>query len=58
MLNPEIGLRIKMPYFDMTLSGGYRFQRLESRISQEGSPYTYNRRVDYNRVSFTLGIMF
>ena len=58
MLNPEIGLRIKMPYFDMTLSGGYRFQRLESQISQEDSPYTYNRRVDYNRVSFSLGIMF
>ena len=58
MFQPEIGLRFKMPYFDMTLSGGYRFQRLESRISQEGTPYTYNRRVDYNRVSFALGIMF
>ena len=58
MLNPEIGLRVKMPYFDMTLSGGYRFQRLESRITQEGSPYTYTRRVDYSRVSFAIGIMF
>ena len=58
MLNPEIGLRIKMPYFDMTLSGGYRFQHMESQISQEGSPYTYKRIVKYNRVSFTLGIMF
>ena len=58
MLNPEVGLRIKMPYFDMTLSGGYRFQRLESSISQEGSSYTYKRRVDYQRVSFALGIMF
>ena len=58
MLNPEIGLRIKMPYFDMTLSGGYRFQQLESRISQADSPYTYKRRVDYNRATFTLGIMF
>jgi hypothetical protein len=58
MFNPEIGLRVKMPHFDMTLSGGYRFQRLESHITQEGSLYTYNHRVDYNRVSFTLGIMF
>ena len=41
MLNPEIGFRIKMPYFDMTLSGGYRFQRLKSQVTQEGSPYTY-----------------
>jgi len=58
MLNPEIGLRIKMPYFDMTLSGGYRFQHLESRILQEGSLYTYKHKVDYNRATFTLGIMF
>jgi hypothetical protein len=58
MINPEIGFRIKMPYFDMTLSGGYLFQHMESRISQEGSLYTYKRQVDYNRVSFTLGIMF
>jgi len=58
MFNPEIGFRIRMPYFDLTLSGGYRFQRLESRITQEGSIYTYNRRVDYQRTSFTLGIMF
>ena len=58
MLNPEIWLRIKMPYFDMTLSGGYRLQHLESRISPEGSQYTYKHKVDYNRATFTLGIMF
>ncbi|MDR0795509.1 MAG: hypothetical protein LBE79_05555 [Tannerella sp.] len=58
MVNPEIGLRIKMPYFDMTLSGGYRFQRLVSRITEDHSHYTYTRRVDYNRVTFALGIIF
>ena len=58
MLNPEIGFRIKMPYFDMTLSGGYRFQHLESRISAKDSPYTYKHKVDYHRVSIALGIMF
>ena len=58
MFNPEIGLRVKMHYFDLTLSGGYRFQRLESQISQEGSLYLYTRQVDYKRISFTLGIMF
>jgi len=58
MLNPEIGIRIKMPYFDMTLSGGYRFQHLESRISHESTLYTYKHKVDYSRATFTLGIMF
>jgi hypothetical protein len=58
MFNPEIGLRIQMPYFDMTLSGGYRFQHLESKVSQKGSPYTYKHKVDYHRVSVALGIMF
>jgi hypothetical protein len=58
MLHPEVGLRFKLPYFDMTLSGGYRYQHMESRISREGSPYMYRRKVDYNRVSVTLGIMF
>jgi hypothetical protein len=58
MLNPEIGVRFKMSGIDITLSGGYRFQRLESQINQENSHYTYKRRIDYNRVSFALGIMF
>ena len=58
MINPEIGVRFKMSGIDMTLSGGYRFQRLESRVNQEGSHYIYKRQVDYNRISFALGIMF
>ena len=58
MINPEIGVRFKVSDFDLTLSGGYRFQRLESHITQENSPYTYHHRVDYKRVSVALGIMF
>ena len=58
MVSPEMGVRFKMSGFDWSLSGGYRFQRLESRIAQAGSLYTYKRQVDYNRISFTVGIMF
>jgi len=58
MFNPEIGIRFKASTFEITLSSGYRFQRLNSNITQDGSLYTYNRRVDYKRVSFALGIMF
>ena len=58
MINPEIGVRFKVSGFDMTLSGGYRYQRLESQATTEGTVYTYNHKVDYNRVSVALGIMF
>ena len=58
MISPEIGVRFKVSGFDMTLSGGYRYQRLESRVTQEATIYTYNHRVDYKRVSVALGIMF
>ena len=58
MINPEIGVRFKVSGFDMTLSGGYRYQRLESQVTAEGTVYTYNHKVDYNRVSVALGIMF
>ena len=58
MFNPEIGVRFKVSDFDMTLSGGYRFQRLKSNYSQEESIYVYHHQVNYSRVSVTLGIMF
>jgi hypothetical protein len=58
LFNPEIGVRFKVSGFDLTLSGGYRFQRLESQVTPEGTPYTYKHRVDYKRVSVALGIMF
>jgi hypothetical protein len=58
MFNPEIGVRFKVSGFDMTLSGGYRYQRLESQITPEGMIYTYKHKVDYKRTSVTLGIMF
>ena len=58
MINPEIGVRFKVSGFDMTLSGGYRYQRLENQATTEGTVYTYNHKVDYNRVSVALGIMF
>jgi hypothetical protein len=58
MFNPEIGVRFKVSGFDLTLSGGYRFQRLESRITADGTIYTYTHRVDYKRTSVTLGIIF
>jgi hypothetical protein len=58
MINPEMGIQLTFSGFDLTLSGGYRFQRLESRITQENSHYVYKRTVDYNRISFALGIMF
>ena len=57
MFNPEFGMRFKMSTFDMTMSAGYRFQRLKSGTKQ-GNNYNYNREVEYNRVSFAIGIMF
>ena len=57
MVNPELGVRFKISDFDMTLSAGYRFQRLKSAASQSGN-YTYNHEADYNRVSFAIGILF
>jgi hypothetical protein len=58
MFNPEIGVRFKTAGFDMTLSGGYRYQRLESQATPDGTIYTYKHTVDYKRTSITLGIMF
>jgi len=58
MINPEIGVRFKVSGFDMTLSGGYRYQRLKSQLTTEDAVYTYKHKVDYNRVSVALGIMF
>ena len=59
MFNPEIGMRFKMPACEMTLSAGYRFQRLKSDIAQTTTHlYLYHHNVEYNRVSFTLGVMF
>jgi len=58
MFNPEVGVRFNVSGFDMTLSGGYRYQRLESQVTPERSIYTYKHTVDYRRTSVTLGIMF
>jgi hypothetical protein len=59
MVHPEIGVRFKMSTFDMTLSGGYRFQRLKSSYDQYTNPsYSYNKEVEYNRITLALGIMF
>ena len=58
MFQPEVGVRFKMFDVEMTLSGGYRFQRLKSKAKQQNSYYTYEHQVEYNRVSFALGIMF
>ena len=58
MFNPEVGFRLKMTNFDMTLSGGYRFQRLKSKITPQNVKYTYNYQVEYNRVSIALGLFF
>jgi len=58
MFNPEVGVRFKMFDIEMTLSGGYRFQRLKSEVTQQYSYYNYNRQVEYNRISFALGIIF
>lgn len=57
MFNPEVGVRLKIFDFEMTLSGGYRFQRLKSDIKQQGA-YIYQREVEYNRISFALGVLF
>ena len=57
MVNPELGVRFKMSDFDMTLSAGYRFQRLKSDTSRSGN-YDYNHEVDYNRISFAIGMLF
>jgi hypothetical protein len=58
MFNPEIGVRIRMSGLDLTVSCGYRYQRLTSHVTQDNSAYTYNRQVGYKRTSFALGIMF
>ena len=59
MVIPEFGFRFKMFDYEMTLSGGYRFQRLKSKINQGNSTnYIYEHQVDYNRVSFSLGLLF
>jgi len=59
MVIPEFGFRFKMFDYEMTVSGGYRFQRLNSKITQQNtSNYTYKHQVDYNRVSFSIGILF
>ena len=59
MVIPEFGFRFKMFDYEMTLSGGYRFQRLKSKVSQNNSGYyTYEHQVDYNRVSFSVGFLF
>ena len=57
MFNPEIGFRFKMFDFEMTLSGGYRFQRLKSQ-SKQGGHYSYEHQVEHNRASFAIGITF
>ena len=56
MVNPEIGIRLKISTFDLTLTGGYRFQRLKS--DNVSAVYTYHHDVDYNRVSFAIGVLF
>lgn len=61
MIHPEVGVRLKIADYDLTLSAGYRFQRLKSDISQGVTSslyYSYSHQVDYNRVSFSLGLMF
>ena len=58
MFNPEAGIRLNTTNFDVTLSAGYRFQRLKSTSSQKNSSYTYEHQTEYNRVSFTIGILF
>jgi len=59
MVNPEIGVRFRTPTFDITLSAGYRFQRLKSDIAQPNTTnYSYHHEVEYNRISFAIGIMF
>jgi hypothetical protein len=58
LFNPEIGVRFKVSGIDLTLSGGYRYQRLVSQNTPDGMIYTYTHRVDYHRTSVTLGIMF
>ena len=60
MFNPEIGFRFKMFDFEMTLSGGYRFQRLKSKSSLNGIPsnYIYDHQVEYNRAAFAIGVVF
>jgi len=59
MVIPEFGFRFKMFDYEMTLSGGYRFQRLKSQATQGNtSNYTYDHQVEYNRVSFSVGILF
>ena len=58
MFNPEIGFRFKLNDVDMTLSGGYRFQRLNSEVKQKGTTTIYKHEAEYNRVSFTIGILF
>ena len=59
LFNPEVGVRLKTTNFDVTLSAGYRFQRLKSTASpQQSTHYTYEHQTEYNRVSFALGIIF
>jgi len=56
MFNPEIGFRFKMFDFELTLSGGYRFQRLKSTATQGYN--SYEHQVEYNRASFAIGVVF
>jgi hypothetical protein len=58
MFNPEIGFKIPMSESaDFLFTLGYWYQRLASKADGYAAQ-VYNRQVNFNRLSFTIGFLF
>ena len=59
MINPEIGFKVPMTeHADFVLTLGYWYQHLESEFEGYNYYQTHNRKIDLNRLSFTIGFLF
>ena len=59
MLNPEIGFKVQMTdRADFMLTFGYWYQHLESEYTGNYYSQIHNRKIDLNRLSFTIGFLF
>jgi hypothetical protein len=59
MINPEIGFKILMTErADFVFTLGYWYQHIESELKNSYQNQVHNRKLNLNRISFTIGFQF